>query len=113
MVILIISREFVITGLRSIAASKNIIIPASKAGKFKTTSQIITIILVMIILIYNSALWHYYHIRPSMMAKMGGWNSVIGWSLTDLPFILMFITTILTLVSGLTYLAKHRDILRE
>ena len=38
MVICIIAREFIITGLRSIAASKNIIIPASMAGKVKTTS---------------------------------------------------------------------------
>ncbi|OGS18362.1 MAG: CDP-diacylglycerol--glycerol-3-phosphate 3-phosphatidyltransferase, partial [Elusimicrobia bacterium RIFOXYA2_FULL_50_26] len=59
MVILIISREFIITGLRSLAATKNVIIPADKTGKFKTTSQIITIITILLILIADSALWRY------------------------------------------------------
>jgi len=113
MVILIITREFIITGLRSLAASKNIIIPASKAGKFKTTSQIVSIITVMIILIVNSALWHYYHLRADMLLVIPGWPSVLGWSLKKLPFILILITTVLTLISGLSYLNKHKEILSE
>jgi CDP-diacylglycerol--glycerol-3-phosphate 3-phosphatidyltransferase len=63
MVILIIAREFVITGLRSIAATKNVIIAASKAGKFKTTSQIVSIITLMLVLIVNSALWRFEGVR--------------------------------------------------
>jgi CDP-diacylglycerol--glycerol-3-phosphate 3-phosphatidyltransferase len=113
MVILIISREFIITGLRSMAASKNVIIPASKAGKFKTTSQIISIITVMLILITNSALWHYYHLRPDMLTGVPGWRSALGWSLKELPAILMFITTVLTLISGYTYMKRHRALLSE
>src|SRR3989339_959025 len=65
MVILIISREFVITGLRSLAAAKNVIIPADKSGKFKTTSQITSIITLMISLIVISALKRYKGIAPS------------------------------------------------
>ena len=38
-VIAIISREFLITGLRTIAATENVVIPADKTGKFKTTSR--------------------------------------------------------------------------
>src|SRR5690349_14625607 len=37
MVVLIISREFLITGLRSLAASRGIVMGAERAGKFKTT----------------------------------------------------------------------------
>jgi len=44
MVVLIVSREFLITGLRSLAASRGIMMGAERAGKFKTTSQMVAII---------------------------------------------------------------------
>lgn len=113
MVILIISREFIITGLRSMAATKNIVIPASKAGKFKTTSQIVSIITLMLILIINSALWHYKGIRSPNLLYTSGYNYALGWFLVKLPFWMMFLTTILTLISGLTYLEKHKELLKE
>jgi CDP-diacylglycerol--glycerol-3-phosphate 3-phosphatidyltransferase len=113
MVILIISREFIITGLRSMAAAKNVIIPASKAGKFKTTSQVISIITVMCILIVNSALWHYYKMRPEALLSLSGWRGALGWSVKELPFILMSITTLLTLISGVSYIKKHKEMLSE
>ena len=43
-VVVIISREFLVTGLRMIAASEGIVIAASKGGKLKTVTQIIGII---------------------------------------------------------------------
>lgn len=113
MVILIISREFIITGLRSLAASKNVIIPASKSGKFKTTSQIVAIIILMLVLIVNSALWNYQGIRPAQLLETSGWSYVLGWVLVELPFWLMFVTTLLTLYSGLSYISKHKDLLKE
>jgi CDP-diacylglycerol--glycerol-3-phosphate 3-phosphatidyltransferase len=112
MVILIIAREFIITGLRSLAASKNVIIPASKAGKFKTTSQIVSIITIMLVLIVNSGL-HHAGIVPFMLYMKGGWSATLGWCLEKLPFWLMFITTILTVMSGWTYLSRHRGLLKE
>jgi CDP-diacylglycerol--glycerol-3-phosphate 3-phosphatidyltransferase len=112
MVILIISREYIITGLRSMGAAKNIIIPANKAGKFKTTSQIVSIIALMLVLIVNSAL-HHAGIPPGELQHSGGWRPALGWSLERLPFWLMFITTVLTIVSGWTYLSRHRDLLKE
>lgn len=47
MVVIIISREFIVTGLRMIAASEGIVIAASKGGKLKTVSQIIGIVLLI------------------------------------------------------------------
>ena len=47
MVVVIISREFIVTGLRMIAASEGVVIAASKGGKLKTVSQIIGIILLI------------------------------------------------------------------
>lgn len=47
MVVIIVAREFVVTGLRLIAASEGVVIAASKSGKLKTVSQIIGIILLI------------------------------------------------------------------
>lgn len=48
MVMIIIAREFTITGLRAIAASEGIVIAASRWGKLKTAIQIIAIIAALI-----------------------------------------------------------------
>lgn len=47
MVIIIIAREFLVTGIRIIAASKGEVIPADKLGKYKTTFQMIAIVLII------------------------------------------------------------------
>jgi CDP-diacylglycerol--glycerol-3-phosphate 3-phosphatidyltransferase len=54
--IIIIGREFAITGLRVIAAAEGIVIAASKLGKYKTTSQIIAIVAVIINFPYSMVL---------------------------------------------------------
>lgn len=46
-VVLILGREFAITGLRTVAASKGLIIAASKLGKWKTLTQILAIIMIL------------------------------------------------------------------
>jgi CDP-diacylglycerol---glycerol-3-phosphate 3-phosphatidyltransferase len=52
-VMIIIAREFAITGLRAVAASEGVIIAASKWGKAKTVIQIIAIIAALMDLAYN------------------------------------------------------------
>ena len=110
MVICIISREFIITGLRSIAASKNIIIPASMAGKVKTTSQMIAIITILVILVVNAALTKFFFITPYELLEMNGWQKVLGIILIHAPYWLMLIATIFTLYSGISYLISHKKI---
>lgn len=46
--VIIIGREFAVTGLRSIAAGEGVIISASKLGKFKTVTQIIAIVAIIL-----------------------------------------------------------------
>lgn len=113
MVICIISREFIITGLRSIAASQNIIIPASMSGKVKTSSQMIAIITILVILIINSFLIKYSSVTAYDLLEMHGFQKFTGWILIKSPYWLMFITTILTLYSGFTYLVSHKKIFIE
>ncbi|MEA5001435.1 MAG: CDP-diacylglycerol--glycerol-3-phosphate 3-phosphatidyltransferase [Endomicrobiaceae bacterium] len=110
MVICIISREFLITGLRSLAASQNIIIPASRSGKFKTTSQITAIITILVVLIINSTLIKFYSVTAYDLVNMPSWPGVLGWCLIHLPYWLMFVVTVLTIYSGFSYMMKHKNI---
>ncbi|MGO1579821.1 MAG: CDP-diacylglycerol--glycerol-3-phosphate 3-phosphatidyltransferase [Peptoniphilaceae bacterium] len=61
-VIIIIAREFAVTGFRIIAASENITIAASNLGKLKTVTQLISIIILLtnITNIYNFGLFIFY-----------------------------------------------------
>jgi len=113
MVILVISREFIITGLRSVAASRGTIIPASLSGKFKTTSQMVVIITILIILIVNAVLRNYYHTTPLELQIFLGWKRVLGYVLGKAPYWLMLVVTILTVISGFNYIFKNKHILFE
>jgi len=48
MVVVIVGREFAVSGLRSIAASRGIVIPASSWGKYKMVSQVVAISLLIL-----------------------------------------------------------------
>ena len=84
MVIIIISREFAISGFRLIAADNGIVIAASWWGKFKTVSQMIRIIL--------------------LIAHLGG-------IFTVLENVFMWIALILTVVSLADYIWKNKKVL--
>ena len=87
MVIIIISREFIISGFRLVASDKGVVIAASYWGKFKTTSQMIMVVL----LILNI-------------------NHPVFRMLTQ---IFVWIAMILTLVSLIDYLMKNKDVLKD
>ena len=62
MVIIIISREFIISGFRLVASDNGIVIAASYWGKFKTTFQMIAVILLIVripalALVTNFCVW--------------------------------------------------------
>src|SRR5207244_10577400 len=42
-VVIIVGREFAVTGLRSIAATEGVVIAASRMGKFKMVAQVVTV----------------------------------------------------------------------
>ena len=113
MVILVISREFIITGLRSVAASRGTIISASLSGKFKTTSQMVVIITILLILIVNAVLKNYWHTTPLELQAFLGWKRVLGYILDRAPYWLMLVVTILTVISGFNYIFKNKQLLSE
>ena len=94
-VIVIISREFLITGLRSLAASKGTVIPADRLGKHKTAWQMITIIYFLLLL----SIGEWCQADWTRMAWVFGQTALIG------------ITVILTVYSGIAYLWKNRSLI--
>lgn len=81
MTIIIIFREFLISGIRMVVAAKGEVIPASKLGKYKTTFQMIAIILMIILGNQKySFLPEYYNfymmIIPIVLTLWSGWEYV-------------------------------------
>ncbi len=120
MVVFIISREFLITGLRSVAASRGVVIPAGPEGKFKTTSQITTIITTLVILIINSAVadavspdMHSREVAGYLIRNYTDWHRVVGFSLRLVPYGMVFLTMLLTLYSGVSYIRQHLALIRD
>ena len=107
MVVLIIGREFLITGLRSLAAAQGRILPAQPAGKFKTTSQIVVIIATLLIMIVHSGLSKWGRI-PAI--GDGGGTGALAWVIMSGPYWLMFAITILTIASGYVYIKNNLDL---
>ncbi|KYH35779.1 CDP-diacylglycerol--glycerol-3-phosphate 3-phosphatidyltransferase [Clostridium tepidiprofundi DSM 19306] len=86
-VIIIIAREFAVSGLRTIAASEGKVIAASWWGKIKTVIQMTAIITALVNLIIN--------------------NNIID-ILTQILFV---IAVIITIVSGVDYFVKNKNII--
>ena len=85
-VIIIISREFIISGFRLVAAEKGVTIAASYWGKFKTVSQMFMIIV--------------------LIADLGGVFDIVGT-------VLIWLSLILTVVSLIDYIAKNVQVLTQ
>jgi CDP-diacylglycerol---glycerol-3-phosphate 3-phosphatidyltransferase len=96
-VIIIISREFLITGLRLLASSSGIILPAEKLGKHKTAWQMITIVFFLALLAADD------------FAPLGSDVVDLLWSYGGAA--LVTVTVVLTVFSGLAYLWKNRTLL--
>jgi CDP-diacylglycerol---glycerol-3-phosphate 3-phosphatidyltransferase len=95
--IIIISREFIVTGVRLLAADKNVVIAASNLGKVKTVVQIIAIIAVMI------------DIQLNIMLSGSTLLLYTVWITEGL----MWIAVLLTIFSGVDYVKKNLHFIME
>lgn len=91
MVVIIIFREIAVTGLRISALAKGKVIAADDGGKHKMISQVFAVLIILIFL----------------MLKESGIN--FSW-MGSIIFFIMLITTLLTLISGISYLIRNRGI---
>ncbi len=106
MVVIIISREFIISGLRILAAREGVDIPAGPLGKYKTISQMVMIICVLIYLALDSS--HHFIFSQVM---------ILGYALSNwiyaLLYFLMVWTVIATIISGYSYIKDHWHLIME
>ncbi len=94
-VILMVIRDLVVDALRFLAAKKNIVIAANIFGKAKTVAQMVAIPFVLL----NSWPFLYFDL---------GWPNELR-----IANILIYIATILSLLSGVIYVYQNRKVLKE
>jgi CDP-diacylglycerol---glycerol-3-phosphate 3-phosphatidyltransferase len=86
----VIAREFAVSGLRMVVAVQNVVISASKWGKAKTASQMLAIAVLIV--------------EPRWSAEWGLWGHPVSWYL-------VYLMLILTVVSGADYFWHARVLL--
>ncbi len=101
MVVIVIIRESLITGMRFVAIRKGIVLAAENAGKHKTVSQMVTIFFILIFLV----------IRESAVS-FSFWNQEFQNGFKAAILIFMAIAVVLTLCSGFSYLWQNRKLFR-
>ena len=100
--IVVITREFLITGLRLLAVSKGRVLAADPIGKHKTSWQIATVIFFLVLLSFLE------FIHPLTASRLDrDWQALWtygGWTVSG-------IAVILTIYSGADYLWRHRTMI--
>lgn len=113
MVILIIGREFAITGLRVLAAAQGRVIAASASGKHKTVSQIVAVILILTVNALVSSLRTWAPPWEYALMTMGPWGEGILYLVYYAPYASMFVAAVLSLYSGVEYLVHNRQLFQD
>lgn len=99
-VIIIISREFAVSGLRTIAASDGTVIAASWWGKIKTVIQMIAIILLLL----KASI-----IQFAPLANIIEGSTILVWIVNSLSIYMFWLCVIITLISGIDYFVKNKN----
>ncbi len=94
LLLLILTREFLITGLRLVAASSGIVLAAEKSGKHKTVSQIVAAILLLLAAA----------VRVDFPELFPAW---VGDTLSGFGLASFVVATLLTVSSGTLYMVKY------
>lgn len=97
-VIIILSREFAVSGLRSIAASNGLVIAASWWGKIKTVTQMLAILLFLLTV---------------NIMTIGNTNLLVNFfpGLLVASNIVFYICVVITIISGIDYFIKNRKVI--
>lgn len=92
-VMIVLTREFLITSFRLVAAAQGVVIAAGKAGKLKTASQMVFSIFIMLLL-FAADIIGLEHSTVSIVS-----NSLLG------------ITAVLTVISGVKYIIDGKKVI--
>lgn len=84
--IVILAREFTVSGMRTVAASEGIVIAAAMSGKIKTVLQMLSVIGLLLI------------------------NAISSTVLTVTAYVLLYASLVMTVFSGIEYVIKNRKV---
>lgn len=88
----IMARELIISAFRQIAATTGLVLAADKLGKYKTTFQDVSIVVLLV--------------SASVFGKVGEVLCIVG-------LVLFAIATVLTVWSGISYVVKNKQVLKD
>jgi CDP-diacylglycerol--glycerol-3-phosphate 3-phosphatidyltransferase len=103
MVVIVVARELAITGLRLLAASKNVVLAAEGYGKHKTISQIVAIISILVLNSYKQ-----WGVVGSAVFGFHVFSNV-AWVTWFTP-LSVWVAVMLTFISGWLYLWRNRSL---
>ena len=95
---IVVGRDFLITGLRLMAATKGLVLPAERLGKHKTSWQIVTVVFFLLLL----AVQELHYAGDGTIWWLRAWN--------EGGRVLVWLTVVLTVYSGLAYAWANRGV---
>jgi CDP-diacylglycerol--glycerol-3-phosphate 3-phosphatidyltransferase len=99
--VVIISREFLVTGLRLLAVNKGLVIAAGKWGKHKTVWQIVAIVILLIGLSFR-----FDFLRHADPETLAGFDFIFLYA----AHAIALGVAVITVASGYLYFTQHRDL---
>lgn len=104
--IIIIAREFIISGFRLVAAEKGVVIAASYWGKVKTTVQMVMVCVMLVVV-------NPHGFGPDDVEFYSNFTASLYNGLDMLAFILMIAAVLLTVISLMDYLVKNKEVMKD
>lgn len=110
LIVIILCREFLVTGLRSLAAAQGRVIAADRWGKHKTGWQLATMITTLVFVTAREFLRASGHWAPGEpLVEAWKAQAIFDWTLHGL----LVIAVVLTVISGWLYLQRNWELIRE
>ena len=98
--VIIIAREFAVSGLRTLAAAEGTVIAASWWGKIKTVTQIAAIVLLLLEVNISSS---------EYLTNLVVNNNILNGFFNYVPNTILIIAVIITIISGIDYFVKNKN----
>lgn len=98
--VIIIAREFAVSGLRTLAAAEGTVIAASWWGKIKTVTQIAAILLLLLEVNISSS---------EYLTNLVVNNNILNGFFNYVPNTILIIAVIITIISGIDYFIKNKN----